>query len=175
MQRLCLTKFVITQEITRDNVPFTNKELVKRWSHMYHDSRGIRSTLQERGLWKEDLRGKCQKAIGSLCESKSCCAGTLLANQLAFLDQECRIAIIVKAAGHLYLFLPKCHCELNIIKFFWGGGQQLPTSHSKLEGLDRPNREIEANCRKGQGRDDRSVAGIMSDGWKRTKPVQALW
>ena len=149
----------------------------KNWSrlprHPEHPSGAWSVERRSPGQMPEGQRPR-QGAIGSLCESKSCCAGTLLANQLAFLDHECRITIIVKAAGHLYLFLPKCHCELNIIKFFWGGGQQVPTSHSKLEGLDRPNREIEANCRKGQGRDDRSVAGIMSDGWKRTKPVQAL-
>jgi hypothetical protein len=46
---------------------------------------------------------------------------------------------IVKEAGHLCLFLPKYHCELNIIEFFWG-----TTKHHTREccdftpdGLDR--------------------------------------
>src|SRR5467141_3418476 len=87
------------------------------------------------------------RTIGSPCESKSCCAETLLANQPDFLEQECQIMAIVKAAGHLCLFLPKYHCELNIIEFFWGATK----NHTReccdftLEGLDR---EIEV----GQGK-----------------------
>lgn len=70
-----------------------------------------------------------------------------LANQPDFLEQECQIMAIVKAAGHLCLFLPKYHCELNIIEFFWGKTK----NHTReccdftLEGLDR---EIEV----GQGK-----------------------
>src|SRR6267378_7230404 len=107
MLRLCLTLFQITQEMTIDNVPFTHKENGQDVV-TYRDNvpRGIRSTLQERGLWREGLRGKCQKpkgAIGSPCESQSCCAETLLANQPDFLEQECKLMTVVKAAGHLCL------------------------------------------------------------------------
>jgi hypothetical protein len=127
--------------MTIDNVPITNKEKVVI-RYLDNVPRGIRSTLQERGLWKEGLRGKCKKVtgtIGSPCESKSCCAETLLANQPDFLEQECQIMDIVKAAGHLCLFLPKYHCELNIIEFFWGTTKR----HTReccdftLDGLDR--------------------------------------
>src|SRR6267378_3454591 len=51
----------------------------------------------------------------------------------------CQIAEIVKAGGHLCLFLPKYHCELNIIEFFWGATK----NHTReccdftLDGLDR--------------------------------------
>ena len=27
---------------------------------------------------------------------------------------------VIEAAGHLCIFLPKFHCELNFTKFFWG-------------------------------------------------------
>lgn len=27
---------------------------------------------------------------------------------------------VIEAAGHLCIFLPKYHCELNFIEFFWG-------------------------------------------------------
>jgi hypothetical protein len=129
--------------MTIDNVPFTNKEN-GREVVTYRDNvpRGIKSTLQERGLWRDGLRGKCPKpkgSIGSPCESKSCCAETLLANQPDFLEQECKIMTVVKAAGHLCLFLPKYHCELNIIEFFWGATK----NHTReccdftLDGLDR--------------------------------------
>ena len=153
MLRLCLTLFQITQEMTIDNVPFTHKENGQDVV-TYRDNvpRGIRSTLQERGLWREGLRGKCQKpkgAIGSPCESQSCCAEMLLANQPDFLEQECKLMTVVKAAGHLCLFLPKYHCELNIIEFFWGATKH----HTReccdftLDGLDR---EIEIGQEKVQ-------------------------
>jgi hypothetical protein len=63
--------------MTLDNVPtiITNESGEVVVSHLDNVPQGIRSTLQERGLWKEGLRGKCQKAkgtIGSPCESKSC-------------------------------------------------------------------------------------------------------
>jgi hypothetical protein len=47
-------------------------------------------------------------------------AETILASQPDFLEQKCSIAEIIEKAGHLCLFLPKYHCELNIIEFFWG-------------------------------------------------------
>jgi len=27
---------------------------------------------------------------------------------------------VIEAAGHICIFLPKFHCELNFIEFFWG-------------------------------------------------------
>ena len=57
-------------------------------------------------------------------------------NQPDFLEQECQIMEIVKAAGHLCLFLPKYHCELNIIEFFWGATKH-NTRECCLDGLDR--------------------------------------
>jgi hypothetical protein len=125
--------------MTIDNVPTISKENGEEVvRYLNNVPRGIR----ERGLWKEGLRGKCQKAKGtkgSPCETKSCCAETLLANQPDFLEQECQIAEIVKAGGHLCLFLHKYHCELNIIEFFWGAMK----NHTReccdftLDGLDR--------------------------------------
>jgi transposase len=103
--------------MTIDNVPTISKENGEEVvRYLNNVPRGIR----ERGLWKEGLRGKCQKAKGTKgSKTKSCCAETLLANQPDFLEQECQIAEVVKAGGHLCLFLPKYHCELNIIEFFW--------------------------------------------------------
>jgi hypothetical protein len=37
-----------------------------------------------------------------------------------FQQQKSLVQETIKAAGHLCIFLPKFHCELNYIEFFWG-------------------------------------------------------
>ena len=34
--------------------------------------------------------------------------------------QKSLLQEIIEAAGHLCIFLPKFHCKLNFIEFFWG-------------------------------------------------------
>ena len=46
--------------------------------------------------------------------------GATLRAQPDFMEQKCRITEILEAHGQICLFLPKYHCELNIIKYFWG-------------------------------------------------------
>jgi len=36
-----------------------------------------------------------------------------------FLEQKSSVQEVIEAAGHLCIFLPKFHCELNFIEFFW--------------------------------------------------------
>ncbi|KAJ7710753.1 hypothetical protein B0H17DRAFT_1190450 [Mycena rosella] len=36
-----------------------------------------------------------------------------------FLKQKSLVQEVIEAAGHLSIFLPKFHCELNFIEFFW--------------------------------------------------------
>jgi hypothetical protein len=37
-----------------------------------------------------------------------------------FKEQKSLVQEVIEAAGHLCIFLPKFHCELNFIEFFWG-------------------------------------------------------
>jgi hypothetical protein len=37
-----------------------------------------------------------------------------------FREQRSLVQEVIEAAGHLCIFLPKFHCELNFIEFFWG-------------------------------------------------------
>jgi hypothetical protein len=80
--------------------------------------KGIKVILSERGLWQSNLRGKCS----SKCESGAteCCNQRILRNQPDFQEQRPLIQEIIEAAGHACIFLPKFHCELNFIEFFWG-------------------------------------------------------
>jgi hypothetical protein len=60
---------------------------------------------------------QCQK-----CEIKAtrCCARRILDLQPDFAAQRSLVQEVIEAAGHLCIFLPKFHCELNFILFFWG-------------------------------------------------------
>ncbi|KAF8810712.1 hypothetical protein BYT27DRAFT_7091299 [Phlegmacium glaucopus] len=49
-----------------------------------------------------------------------CCAKRILKNEPDFKAQHSLIQEVIEAAGHLCIFLPKFHCELNFIEFFWG-------------------------------------------------------
>lgn len=48
-----------------------------------------------------------------------CCACRLLSQQPDFLAQKGRVQEVIEAKGHLVLFYPKFHCELNWIEYFW--------------------------------------------------------
>lgn len=79
-------------------------------------AKGIKAILVECGLYQERLRGKCNKK----CTSDSCCNRRILELQADFMEQKSLVQEVIEAAGHLCIVLPKFHCELNFIKFFWG-------------------------------------------------------
>ena len=43
-----------------------------------------------------------------------------LEHQPDFLAQKSLVQETIEAAGHLCIFLPKFHCKLNFIEYFWG-------------------------------------------------------
>jgi len=51
--------------------------------------------------------------------SGGCCARSVLATQLDFLQQRGRLEEELEAAHQLVIFYPKFHCELNFIERFW--------------------------------------------------------
>src|SRR3984957_11722644 len=62
---------------------------------------------------------KCDKPK---CESdqKSCCGLRIMQWQPDFQEEKSLVQETIEAAGHLCIMLPKFHCELNFIEFFWG-------------------------------------------------------
>ncbi|QRV98629.1 DDE family endonuclease [Ceratobasidium sp. AG-Ba] len=54
----------------------------------------------------------------------NCCMLRCLSLQQDFLDEKPRIQHIIEDAGHICMFLPKFHCELNPIEMYWGYAKQ---------------------------------------------------
>ena len=81
--------------------------------------KGMRQVLLERGLWVDKLQMKCH---GEKCApgSVNCCAKRLLNLQPDFQEQCLLVQEVIEEGGHVCIFLPKFHCELNFIEYFWG-------------------------------------------------------
>lgn len=57
-------------------------------------------------------------------ESIYCCMEKCLLNQDDFRNEKPLLQLEIDAAGHLCLFLPKFHCELNPIEMYWEYAKQ---------------------------------------------------
>lgn len=79
----------------------------------------MKMVLQECNLWHNSMFLIC---CGDKCapDATNCCATQTLSLQPDFQEQKSLVQETIEAAGHLCIFLPKFHCELNFIKFFWG-------------------------------------------------------
>jgi hypothetical protein len=62
-------------------------------------------------------------------EGRTCCAAAILSAQPDFKGQRSRIEEIVEDAGHLVMFYPKFHCELNWIEYYWGACKHYARKH----------------------------------------------
>ena len=49
-----------------------------------------------------------------------CCAKRVLSLQEDFQSEKPELQILIEKAGHICIFLPKFHCELNPIELYWG-------------------------------------------------------
>ncbi|KZT30320.1 hypothetical protein NEOLEDRAFT_1054947 [Neolentinus lepideus HHB14362 ss-1] len=81
-------------------------------------AKGMKQVLIEWGLWADGLLMKCCDSCD--CDALACCATCVLELQPDFQSQKSLIQEVIEAQGHLCIFLPKFHCELNFIEFFWG-------------------------------------------------------
>ena len=91
-------------------------------------AKGIKQVLNAWGLWKAGLRLECRKPKCSI-DVTDCCARQLLSPQPDFLEQKSSVQKVIKAAGHLCIFLLKFHCKLNFIEFFWGAVKKYLCDH----------------------------------------------
>lgn len=99
-------------------------------SDMRGKPKGIKKVLEERGLWKEVLNLDCTK-----CKKKEdsgridCCLRKIMASQPDFVAQKSAIVELIKGAGHICIFYPKFHCELNFIERYWGAAKRYTRDH----------------------------------------------
>ena len=61
--------------------------------------------------------------------SVNCCTKHLLEAQPDFGEQQSLVQEAIEAAGHFSIFLPKFHCELNFIEYFWGAIKKYLCDH----------------------------------------------
>lgn len=90
--------------------------------------KGMKQVLHERGLWRNNMRAECSRPKCDP-EATDCCARQLISLQPDFLGQKSSVQEVIEAAGHLCIFLPKFHCELNFIEFFWGAVKKYLWDH----------------------------------------------
>ena len=74
---------------------------------------------------------------------KWCCAYQVLSLQDDFVNEKPLLQHYIEGCGYVCLFLPKFHCELNLIEMLWGYAKycesyltdyELITHHSKVIG-----------------------------------------
>jgi hypothetical protein len=76
--------------------------------------KGLRRVLEERGFDVTGLKAKCSPVCPF--KSQKCCMARLLSQQDDFVNQLSMLEKMITEAGHLCIFLPKFHCELNPIE-----------------------------------------------------------
>ncbi len=78
------------------------------------EAKGLEQTLRERGFNVDKMRAKCKPVCPF--ENEGCCMARLLSRQDDFVNQISMLEACITKAGHLCIFLPKFHCELNPIE-----------------------------------------------------------
>ena len=100
----------------KDEKPFYEIDSEKDFCGM---AKGMKQVLWERGLWTEKMRMKRRGEIGSENTAEMCGLDVMSA-QTDFQWECCALARLVADLGHLCLFTPKFHPELNFIERVWG-------------------------------------------------------
>ena len=78
------------------------------------EAKGLKDVLEEQGFSVSKMWAKCLPVCPF--ENTDCCMACLLSHQGNFVNQISMLEELISKAGHLCLFLPKFHCDLNPIK-----------------------------------------------------------
>ncbi|KXN90727.1 Isoleucine--tRNA ligase, cytoplasmic [Leucoagaricus sp. SymC.cos] len=78
--------------------------------------KGLQQTLEECGFTSKDLPKQAKCSPVCPWDNYNCCMAHLLSRQEDFANQISMLKKIIVDAGHICIFLPKFHCELNLIE-----------------------------------------------------------
>ncbi|KIJ48164.1 hypothetical protein M422DRAFT_162848 [Sphaerobolus stellatus SS14] len=88
--------------------------------------KGMSRILEERSFIEEaKLPASCEKLKCKDSKASRCC-WQVLYNQPDFVGQKSALVELIEAHGHLVIFYPKFHCELNFIEQCWGATKSNP-------------------------------------------------
>ena len=85
--------------------------------------KGMEQILQEHLLISDGqtLKASCRTSLNKCPPGRTdCCCQRMLYSQPDFMEQKSTLEELIEGAGHLILFYPKFHCELNFIGQYWG-------------------------------------------------------
>ena len=74
--------------------------------------RGLKSVLEERGLFYKGLIGRCKTCTP---DATDCCATRIMSLQPNFLEQKSLVEEVIEAAGMLSTLLLSHICQLNLL------------------------------------------------------------
>ena len=74
---------------------------------------------QESSLTDTEV-AKASSSVSSAPQDEWCCAYWVLSLQDDFVNEKPSLQHYLEGCGHVCLFLPKFHCELNPIEMLWG-------------------------------------------------------
>ena len=78
------------------------------------EPKGLEAVLMERSFNTHGKQAKCKPVCPF--ENTDCCLPCILSHQADFVNQVSMLEELITQAGHLCIFLPKFHCELNPIE-----------------------------------------------------------
>jgi hypothetical protein len=81
------------------------------------EAKGLKQALEKCSFDITGISAKCSPVCP--IENDNCCIACLLSKQDNFCLQESLLEQKIKARGHQYIFLPKFHCELNLIEMVY--------------------------------------------------------
>ena len=91
--------------------------------------KGMKAILQESSLWHHRILLICLDETKCEPTAITCCVTQVLEHQPDFLAQKSLVQETIEAAGHLCILLPKFHCKLNFIEYFWGAMKHYLCEH----------------------------------------------